>query len=48
MTWVKLDDSVNMHPKLRKAGGEAALLWVCGLAQCNRQRGARTPGEWIQ
>lgn len=38
MTWVKLDDAVNMHPKLRKAGGEAAWLWVCGLALCNRQK----------
>lgn len=38
MTWVKLDDAVSMHPKLRKAGGEAAWLWVCGLALCNRDK----------
>jgi len=36
MSWVKLDDRAPEHPKIIKAGPEAAWLWVCGLAYCNR------------
>lgn len=36
MTWVRVDDAAPLHPKLLKAGPEAAWLWVCGLAHCNR------------
>ena len=36
VTWVRIDDNAPHHPKLRKAGPEAAWLWVAGLAHCNR------------
>jgi hypothetical protein len=35
MTWVKLDDKANSHPKLRRVGADAAWLWTCGLCHCN-------------
>lgn len=38
MAWVKLDDSMPMHPKLLAAGVEAFALDVAGLAYCNRYR----------
>lgn len=36
MTWVRIDDTAPLHPKLLEAGPEAAWLWVCGLSFCNR------------
>jgi hypothetical protein len=36
VTWVKLDDQATVHPKMVKAGFEAAWLWTCGLSYCNR------------
>ena len=36
MTWVRLDDATPLHPKLLRAGAEAAWLWVAGLAYANR------------
>lgn len=36
MTWVRLDDNVPHHPKLKRAGAEAAWLWLAGIAWCNR------------
>lgn len=36
MTWVRIDDSAPIHPKLLDAGAEAAWLWVAGLAHANR------------
>jgi hypothetical protein len=36
VTWVRVDDNAPLHPKLLEAGPEAAWLWVCGLAHCNR------------
>lgn len=36
MAWVKLDDSMPMHPKLLAAGVEAFALDVAALAYCNR------------
>lgn len=36
MTWVRIDDRASLHKKLRRAGAEAAWLWVCGLCHCNR------------
>jgi hypothetical protein len=36
MTWVKLDDHIDEHPKTELAGPEAMWLFVCGLAYCNR------------
>lgn len=36
MTWVRIDDGAPLHPKLLDAGPEAAWLWACGLAHCNR------------
>lgn len=37
MSWAKIDDRANEHPKLLEAGAAAAWLWVCGLMYCNRQ-----------
>lgn len=37
MTWAKVDDRANEHPKQLKAGPKACWLWVCGLMYCNRQ-----------
>ncbi len=38
MSWAKLDDRANEHPKQLAAGGEACWLWACGLMYANRQR----------
>jgi len=35
MTWVRIDDGFPGHPKVLKAGGDAAWLHVCALAYCN-------------
>jgi hypothetical protein len=37
MTYVRLDDQIASHRKVLKAGGEAAWLWACAIAYCNRQ-----------
>lgn len=36
MPWVHLDDQFPDHPKVVSAGGDAAWLFVCGLAYCKR------------
>ena len=36
MAWVYLDDHFPEHPKVARAGGDAAWLFVCGLAYCRR------------
>lgn len=36
MTWVKLDDHFDEHPKIAAVGPLGIALWVCGLAYCNR------------
>jgi hypothetical protein len=36
MTWVKLDDGFPDHPKVLRAGGAAAWLYVSGLCYCGR------------
>ena len=36
MTWTKLDDGVFDHPKMVRAGEDAANLYVRGLVYCNR------------
>lgn len=36
MAWVYLDDQFPDHPKVARAGGDAAWLFVCGLAYCKR------------
>ena len=56
MTWVRIDDGAPLHPKLLDAGPEAAWLWACGLAYCNRNHtdglisrrhlAALYPGAW--
>lgn len=37
MAYVQLDDQIAQHPKILRAGGEAAWLWACAIAYCNRQ-----------
>ncbi len=37
MTWVRIDDRMPHHAKLRDAGEAAGWLWVCGLCWCNAQ-----------
>lgn len=37
MGWVYLDDKFPEHDKIIAAGGDAVLLWVLGLAYCNRR-----------
>lgn len=37
MAYVKLDDQIAHHPKVLRAGAEAAWLWACAIAYCNRQ-----------
>lgn len=37
MSWAKVDDRANEHPKQLKAGPKACWLWACGLMYCNRQ-----------
>jgi hypothetical protein len=34
MTWVKIDDQFPDHPKIERAGPEAAWLYVAGLCYC--------------
>lgn len=36
MTWVKIDDHVDQHPKIALVGPLGVALWVAGLAYCNR------------
>jgi hypothetical protein len=36
MSWVRLDDNFPEHPKIARAGGDAAWLHVCALAYCSR------------
>lgn len=36
MTWAKLDDQFPTHPKVMRAGPEAAWLFVAGLCYCAR------------
>lgn len=36
MAWLYLDDQFPDHPKVVAAGGDAAWLFVCGLAYCRR------------
>lgn len=36
MAWVYLDDQFPDHPKVAAAGGDAAWLFICGLAYCRR------------
>jgi hypothetical protein len=37
MAYVRLDDQIASHPKVLRAGAEAAWLWACAIAYCNRQ-----------
>jgi hypothetical protein len=37
VAFVKLDDQIAHHPKVLRAGAEAAWLWACAIAYCNRQ-----------
>jgi hypothetical protein len=37
MSWVRLDDRVQHHPKILKAGPMAAWLWVCSIGYCSSQ-----------
>jgi hypothetical protein len=32
--WVKIDDHFPNHPKVVRAGGDAAWLYLCGLCYC--------------
>jgi hypothetical protein len=34
MPWVTLDDQIASHPKIVKAGPEAAWMWACAIAYC--------------
>lgn len=34
MPFVQLDDQIANHPKILKAGPEAAWLWACAIAYC--------------
>lgn len=36
MTWVKIDDHFNEHPKLAAVGPVGWGIWLAGLAYCNR------------
>ena len=36
VTWFKLDDGFPEHPKIARVGGDAAWLYVCGLAYASR------------
>lgn len=36
MSWVKLDDGFPEHPKVIRAGGQAAWLYVAALCYCGR------------
>lgn len=34
--WIKLDDRIDEHPKFQKAGPLGLLVWIAGMAYCNR------------
>ncbi len=36
MTWVKLDDHFDEHPKIQAVGPLGIALWTVGIAYCNR------------
>lgn len=36
MTWARFEDTFTSHPKVLKAGGDAAWLFVCAVIHCNR------------
>lgn len=36
VTWVKLDDLLPGHSKIRRAGPSAAWLYIAGLCYCSR------------
>ena len=36
MTWTKLDDGIFDHPKMLRAGEDAANLYVRALVYCNK------------
>lgn len=36
MTWVRLDDHVDEHPKIAAVGPLGLALWTAGLTYCNR------------
>ena len=36
MTWVRIDDRFNEHPKLAAVGPVGWGIWIAGLAYCNR------------
>lgn len=35
MMWARFDSQMPHHAKVRRAGAEAAMLWVCGICYCN-------------
>lgn len=37
MPFIQLDDQITEHPKILKAGGTAAWVWVTAIAYCQRQ-----------
>ena len=37
MSWVKIDDHANEHPKMCSAGPASCWLWACGLMYANRK-----------
>lgn len=48
MGWVYLDDQFPDHPKVTAAGGDAAWLFVCGLAYARRYNtGGRIPAAQV-
>lgn len=36
MTWLRIDDAIADHPKLRDAGPRASWLYICALCYCSR------------
>lgn len=36
MTWMKIDDGIFDHPKILRAGGDATLLYLAGIAYASR------------
>jgi len=36
MAWLRIDDTVPHHQKFLRAGADAAWLWVCAVAYCQR------------
>lgn len=44
MTWFKIDDNFDTHPKVLEAGNEAAGMWVrCGAYSSRQLTGGRVP-----